>query len=258
MKEGGGECHRQIPWVLSVLDHCLTYTASELKTPQKIIFLLNTGQFTFLGFHLKGGHSGGGGSLFLPLSGELRPSEFKVPGKQITEQMHQGDVGCRSGAQEISVGKTVIRHTDMGEVACSTRRERGAAESHTEVRGSVETYKEDSGRRAAIEFQEIGDGEYFREERGVKCCLNEGNMRTERDVTRIIFFQHETNVSVSRSVNRVPVISSPHRVRGSRCFRRRQWCRPEQGGRCSAWNCTPGLCGPHRDRGLGSQDLLGG
>lgn len=64
----------------------------------------------------------GRGIPLLPLSGELRPDEFEVPGKH--KQMHQGDVGCRAGAQEIRVGKTAVRNTDMGEVTCSTRREK--------------------------------------------------------------------------------------------------------------------------------------
>lgn len=56
------------------------------------------------------------------------------------------------------------------------------------MRGRAETYKEGSGRAAEIEFQENGEGS-ISGRRGVKCCLNKGNMRTEKDVTRIIFFQ---------------------------------------------------------------------
>lgn len=70
--------------------------------------------------------------------------------------MHQGDVGCRSGVQETRVGKMVIRRTDMGEVACSTRREKGAAESHTEVRAEQKPTKK-TQEEAAIDFQGHGE-----------------------------------------------------------------------------------------------------
>lgn len=62
--------------------------------------------------------------------------------------MHEEEVVCRSGAQEIREGATVIKNADTGEATWSLRREKGAEENHTEVRGRGKTYKADSGRTA--------------------------------------------------------------------------------------------------------------